>query len=75
VPNGEIDYIYFDVDNAKIVNTYDDLRSIYFKGTKTVHEHMYNHPENGQVLHAMSSGSETETTLRLKMHWMSKNNV
>ena len=72
--DGAIDYVYFDVDNRKIVDTYNDLRSIYFKGIKTVHEHAYPHPASGQILHAMSSGPESETTLRLKLYRMSKNN-
>lgn len=66
-----IDYIYFDVDNKCIVDTYEELKTIYYKGIKTVHENWYNvGKEPMQILRSMSSTQETLLTLKLKLYWM-----
>jgi len=63
----KIDYIYFDVDNSKILPSLEDLKEVYFKGVKTVHEHIYPNYSNGQVLHAMSSDRQCEVSLRIRL--------
>ena len=68
--NGKIDYVYFDVDNRRIVKSLEELKKIYFKGIKNVYECVYPHYPSGQVLHAMSSNDENETTLRIKLYRM-----
>ncbi len=65
-----IEYIYFDVDNLKILPSLESLKEVYFKGVKPVHEHVYPHFPSGQVLHAMSSTRESECSLRIRLKRM-----
>jgi len=49
----EIDYIYFDVDNGRLLKSLDELKDVYFKGIEDAYEHVY--METTQILYAMSS--------------------
>lgn len=69
----DIDYVYFDVDNKRILNSYEELVDVYYKGIKTIYENWYMHADSGQVLRSMSSTRETECSLRVKLIRMQNN--
>ncbi len=64
-----INYVYFDSDNSRIVETLEDLKAIYYLGVRRVYEYSYLDPTSGVAMYAMSSTGHTDAYgMWIKLH-------